>query len=209
MTEPTLRKPTKKAFYFPTTSVEAAGDPAPVKAGKAAKAAKSAKTMKAAKKVSKKVAKKVVIEAATPAESPALAPATTEASGDKPAAAAAEKSGQTVKKAEAVVAEVAEKARAKSSKKAGAKKDAVKKDSVKKETAKKEKVVRDSFTMPKADYEKIAVLKKKCFDAGVTVKKSELLRAGLLLLDSASGKRLLAAIAAVETVKTGRPAKSV
>jgi hypothetical protein len=73
--------------------------------------------------------------------------------------------------------------------------------------AKKEKVVRDSFTMPTSDYEKIAALKQKCLDAGVSVKKSELLRAGLLLLESAASKRLLAAISAVETVKTGRPAK--
>lgn len=73
--------------------------------------------------------------------------------------------------------------------------------------AKKEKVVRDSFTMPKSDYEKIDALKKKCLDAGVSVKKSELLRAGLLMLEAAAPKRLLAAVSAVEAVKTGRPAK--
>jgi hypothetical protein len=73
--------------------------------------------------------------------------------------------------------------------------------------AKKEKVVRDSFTMPKADYELIATLKQKCLQAGVSVKKSELLRAGLQLLESSSEKRLVAAIAALEAVKTGRPAK--
>lgn len=84
-----------------------------------------------------------------------------------------------------------------------------KKENPKKASAKKEKVVRDSFTMPKTDYEKIAILKKKCLDAGVAVKKSELLRAGLQLLESTSEKRLLAAIAAVETVKTGRPSKAV
>lgn len=74
--------------------------------------------------------------------------------------------------------------------------------------AKKEKVVRDSFTMPRSDYEKIAALKQKCLDAGVSTKKSELLRAGLLLLEAAPLKRMLAAVSAVETVKTGRPAKS-
>jgi hypothetical protein len=74
--------------------------------------------------------------------------------------------------------------------------------------SKKEKVVRDSFTMPKSDYEKLAKLKQKCLDAGVAVKKSELLRAGLLMLDSAPEKRLLAAMSAIETVKTGRPAES-
>ncbi|CAN0617285.1 conserved protein of unknown function [Burkholderia multivorans] len=73
---------------------------------------------------------------------------------------------------------------------------------------KKEKVIRDSFTMPKSDYEKIATLKQKCLEAGVSVKKSELLRAGLLMLEAAAEKRLLAAVAAVETVKTGRPSKS-
>jgi len=79
---------------------------------------------------------------------------------------------------------------------------------VKSKRGKREEVVRDSFTMPKSDYEKIATLKQKCLDAGVPVKKSELLRAGLILLESAPGKRLLAAISAVETLKTGRPAKS-
>jgi len=72
---------------------------------------------------------------------------------------------------------------------------------------KKDKVVRDSFTMPKSDYEKLAALKQKCLDAGVSVKKSELLRAGLLLLDSATPRRLIEAISVVEAVKTGRPAK--
>ena len=72
---------------------------------------------------------------------------------------------------------------------------------------KKDKVVRDSFTMPKADYERIAALKKRCLEAGISVKKSELLRAGLQMLESSSAKRLVAAIAALETVKTGRPAK--
>jgi hypothetical protein len=73
---------------------------------------------------------------------------------------------------------------------------------------KKEKVVRDSFTMPKSDYEKLAKLKQKCLDAGVAAKKSELLRAGLAMLDAASRKQLLKAVAAIETVKTGRPAQS-
>jgi hypothetical protein len=42
----------------------------------------------------------------------------------------------------------------------------------------------------------------------VSVKKSEILRAGLLVLEAAAPKRLLAAVTAVEQVKTGRPAKS-
>jgi hypothetical protein len=114
--------------------------------------------------------------------------------------AAETKAAEIVKKAaEAVAEDVAVKDKAKRAKK----------ENVKKPGAKKEKVVRDSFTMPKGDYEKLATLKKKCLDAGVAVKKSELLRAGLKLLESTSEKRLLAAIAAVETVKTGRPSKSL
>jgi hypothetical protein len=73
---------------------------------------------------------------------------------------------------------------------------------------KKEKVVRDSFTMPKSDYEKISLLKQKCLANGVHVKKGELLRAGLLILERANIEQLTAAVAAVETVKTGRPGKS-
>jgi hypothetical protein len=75
-------------------------------------------------------------------------------------------------------------------------------------SVKKAKVVRDSFTMPASDYEKIAALKRKCRDAGVSVKKSELLRAGLHLLEVASAKRFLAAVTALDAVKTGRPAKN-
>nr|WP_233451401.1 hypothetical protein [Paraburkholderia caribensis] len=72
----------------------------------------------------------------------------------------------------------------------------------------KEKVVRDSFTMPKSDYAKIAELKQRCLDAGISVKKSELLRAGLNLLAVSPAKRLIAAVQELEAVKTGRPAKS-
>jgi len=76
------------------------------------------------------------------------------------------------------------------------------------EHVKRETVVRDTFTMPREDYEKLAELKQRCLDAGFAVKKSELVRAGLLLLASESTKRLLAAVKAVEPVKTGRPPKS-
>ncbi len=73
--------------------------------------------------------------------------------------------------------------------------------------AKKPKVVRDSFTMPEHDYGKLAELKRKCLAGGVQVKKSELLRAGLVALEALSERRLLSVVAQVEAVKTGRPAK--
>ena len=72
---------------------------------------------------------------------------------------------------------------------------------------KKIKMVRDSFTMPENDYAQLAELKKKCLQAGVHVKKSELLRAGLLSLSKLPGTALIKAVEQVEKLKTSRPAK--
>jgi hypothetical protein len=77
----------------------------------------------------------------------------------------------------------------------------------KKEKQKKIKMVRDSFTMPEYDYAKIAELKKKCLKAGVPIKKSELLRAGLSYLTKLSSPALLKTVQQVEKIKTGRPAR--
>jgi len=71
---------------------------------------------------------------------------------------------------------------------------------------KKAKVVRDSFTMPETDYAKIAELKKKGLEAGVSIKKSELLRAGLHALEALPIAQLKALLESLEDVKTGRPA---
>ncbi|HTR57980.1 MAG TPA: hypothetical protein VMM27_07380 [Casimicrobiaceae bacterium] len=71
--------------------------------------------------------------------------------------------------------------------------------------AKPAKVIRDSFTMPHADYEMIGALKQRCLGLGVAMKKSELLRAGLAVLRQLPDERLLEVVAAVESVKTGRP----
>ena len=72
---------------------------------------------------------------------------------------------------------------------------------------KKIKMVRDSFTMPENDYAQLAELKKKCLQAGVHVKKSELLLAGLLSLSKLPDAALIKAVEEVEKLKTGRPAK--
>jgi len=67
------------------------------------------------------------------------------------------------------------------------------------------KVVRDSFTMPLADYALIGVLKQRCIGVGIAMKKSELLRAGLMALQGLPDESLSQVAAAVERVKTGRP----
>lgn len=71
---------------------------------------------------------------------------------------------------------------------------------------KKPKLVRDSFTIPKPEYEAIAALKLRAAKLGQTPKKSELLRAGLKALVAMGDAALLASLAAVPPIKTGRPA---
>ena len=73
---------------------------------------------------------------------------------------------------------------------------------------KKPKLVRDSFTFPKDEYQAIAGLKQKALGLKHSAKKSEILRAGLKLLSSLNDKAFLAALANVPALKTGRPAKS-
>lgn len=73
---------------------------------------------------------------------------------------------------------------------------------------KKPKLVRDSFTFPKDEYQAIAGLKQKALSLQHSAKKSEILRAGLMLLNGLNDKAFLAALAKVPALKTGRPAKS-
>ncbi|HEX5338947.1 MAG TPA: hypothetical protein VFW53_10970 [Gallionella sp.] len=71
----------------------------------------------------------------------------------------------------------------------------------------KQKVVRDSFTMPQEEYQKIAEIKAVCLKAGLPVKKSEVLRAGLKALAALNAAQLKRALSGLEKIKTGRPSK--
>ena len=73
---------------------------------------------------------------------------------------------------------------------------------------KKVKVVRDSFTIPKNEFAQLGDMKKKALSLGLDIKKSELIRAGLMLLNAASDVAFKKALAAVPTLKTGRPGKN-
>jgi hypothetical protein len=77
-----------------------------------------------------------------------------------------------------------------------------------KTSPKKPKLVRDSFTIPKAEFAAIDKLKTRAIALGTSVKKSELLRAGLMALQGLSDAAYKAALTAVPTLKTGRPAVS-
>ncbi|TXT37193.1 MAG: hypothetical protein FD135_3767 [Comamonadaceae bacterium] len=70
---------------------------------------------------------------------------------------------------------------------------------------KKAKLVRDSFTMPKDEYAAIDSLKVRAGKLGQSVKKSELLRAGIKALVAMSDIAYKAALSNVPAIKTGRP----
>lgn len=102
-------------------------------------------------------------------------------------------------------AKAAEEAAAKSAKAKKADKPA---KGEKADKAKKPKLVRDSFTIPKAEYAVIETLKLRAAKLGRPAKKSEVLRAGVQALASMGDAAFLAAVGAVPVVKTGRPAGS-
>ena len=71
----------------------------------------------------------------------------------------------------------------------------------------KDKLVRDSFTMPSADFALIQKLKDRALGFKRATKKSELLRAGLQALASLSNSQLQAQLGQLAAIKTGRPKK--
>ena len=74
--------------------------------------------------------------------------------------------------------------------------------------APKVRLVRDSFTMPEADFALVATLKERTLKKGRAARKSELLRAGLQLLGQQSPAALVAALERLQPIKTGRPKRS-
>jgi hypothetical protein len=78
---------------------------------------------------------------------------------------------------------------------------------VSEDKSKKPKLIRDSFTMPKSEYLQIDALKLSLAKQGRVTKKSELLRAGLMLLSKQTPGGLLACVESLTPVKTGRPKK--
>lgn len=72
----------------------------------------------------------------------------------------------------------------------------------------KVKLIRDSFTMPKDEYAAIDALKQRALSLARTVKKSELLRAGIGALKAMSDVAFLAAVKAIPSLKTGRPKRA-
>jgi hypothetical protein len=65
-----------------------------------------------------------------------------------------------------------------------------------------DKVIRDSFPFPEKDYEILSKLKKSCIADGTPVKRGEILRAGLLLLNNLTLPELKQAIEKVEKIQS-------
>ena len=173
----TAKKSAAAASKTPKTARSA---PAGAKAPAAKPAVKPRTTMAASAATSSTAGKRPL--AATKAKTTAAAKTVTPA--------AATKKQTPMNKAVAKAAPVADK-------KAAAKPGKVKKP----------KLVRDSFTMPEGEYEVIATLKKRCLNAGVPAKKSEILRAAIANLAMLSDTSLLGVIGRLAVIKTGRPAK--
>ncbi len=142
----------------------------------------------------------------------AAKPAARKPAARKPVAKAAAKPAprKPVAKAEPKpVAKVAPLAPAAPAAKApAAKGPAAKPPAVPKVKVHKPKLVRDSFTMPDDEYAVLGLVKKACLKAGVEVKKSELLRAGVALLKQLDLAALRQVLSGLPQLKTGRPKKS-
>jgi len=128
------------------------------------------------------------------------------ATAKKPAAKAASRSRKPAAKAAAPRATKAAQAPKPKAAKAAKPPKAPKADKPA-DKAKKPKLVRDSFTIPKNEFTVLEDLKLRAGKLGRPVKKSEVLRAGVMALAAMGDAAFLASISGVPAVKTGRPAK--
>jgi hypothetical protein len=76
-----------------------------------------------------------------------------------------------------------------------------------KDKAKKVKLVRDSLIMPEAEYAALGEVKKACLEAGIAVKKSELLRVGVVLIRQLDTARLKEILDSLPALKARHPKK--
>ena len=72
----------------------------------------------------------------------------------------------------------------------------------------KEKAARDSYTMPPDEYEYLGLLQEKCLKEAVYVKKSEILRVGLIAIRGLSITEFLKRWRRLNKLGPGRPRKA-
>ena len=66
-------------------------------------------------------------------------------------------------------------------------------------------VVRDTFTLPESDYNLINICKTKLLENKISATKSEIIRAGLILLNKLTDEELVSSYKLVNKIKIGRP----
>lgn len=168
----------------------------------AAKAPVKASVKVAVKAPSKAALKSAPKAPAKPAAKPA-APAPAVKKAARPAAKPAPKADD--KPAPKLSAKAAPKAEPKAAPKAASKPARA---MAEREKVRKPKLVRDSFTMPEEEYAVLALVKKACLKAGFEIKKSELLRVGVVLISQIDMATLKSVLARLPQLKTGRPKSS-
>ena len=67
------------------------------------------------------------------------------------------------------------------------------------------RVVRDSFSMPEAEYQTVAAVQKRMIKKERVVSKSEVMRAAFAVLNRLSDKELLEIFDSLPKVRPGRP----
>jgi hypothetical protein len=70
------------------------------------------------------------------------------------------------------------------------------------------RVVREAFTIPEAEHGQIEAIRTQMLSGAIAVSKSEVVRAGLLLLAEADVETRRTTFERLERVKTGRPKTS-
>ncbi len=144
--------------------------------------------------------KKPKVNAAKPAQ-PSPAPAAVKVKPDNELKAPQEKPTGRAKNSGKPIENQPSKKKAKPAAQAQAKSEPAK------AKPKKAKLVRDSFTMPDNEYQVIGDIKKACIGAGFSIKKSEILRIGVALLQKMPPAQIQQSLASLPALKAGRPKK--
>jgi hypothetical protein len=71
----------------------------------------------------------------------------------------------------------------------------------------KTKLVRDSFAIPEKEYAALVAVKKACLKAGLEIKKTELIRIGIALVNNLTTAKIKTAQAKLTQITAGRPKK--
>lgn len=198
MSKTTPAKPNGHPVDAVNAVVQKAARPLPKAAAKAPVKASVKVAVKAPAKAALRSAPKAP---AKPAAKSAPAPAVKKAA--RPAAKPAPKADD--KPAPKLSAKAAPKAEPKAAPKAASKPARA---TAEREKVRKPKLVRDSFTMPEEEYAVLALVKKACLKAGFEIKKSELLRVGVVLISQIDMATLKSVLARLPQLKTGRPKSS-